>query len=110
MIIVFFLYYYSLLCRVIYHKSKYLGQSFEAHRSRRETKSCKKKCYFGGVCDIHPYTGKEICSCNQIFCTKEYDPVCSNDNYTYPNECVMRHNACIKQTRYTVAYQGVCSK
>ena len=77
---------------------------------RSVSPECSKQCKYGGVCAIHPYKGSEYCSCHNIFCSKEYDPICGDDNYTYPNECVMQHNACIKQKRKAVSYKGVCGR
>ena len=71
---------------------------------------CTRKCGFGGFCDFHPLTGSQYCSCNHIYCSKEYGPVCGNDGFTYPNECTMQHNACFKQRKIMVAYKGRCSK
>lgn len=86
------------------------GFRVSARKRRAAEATCSKKCSYGGHCDIHPYTGLAFCSCHKIFCTKEYDPVCGDDDYTYPNECVMRHNSCIKQRKITISYRGVCSK
>ena len=85
-----------------------IQRSPRSRRSTRRRRRCRRKCYYGGECSRT--ANGETCSCDKIHCTKEYDPVCGNDEYTYPNECVMRHQRCIKQKKITIAYRGVCSK
>ena len=78
-------------------------------RSRRSVCSMIR-CSNGGYCDVNSITGQPYCVCTNIFCTKEYDPVCGTDDYTYPNECTMYHNACLKRRNIRIAYKGVCGK
>eukprot|EP00794_Sanderia_malayensis_P014925 gene14925-16467_t len=85
------------------------GRDHDAVKSRQKRDVCALvRCSNGGVCDINRITGQAYCACSNIFCTKEYDPVCGSDDYTYPNECTMYHNACSKRRIIKVAYKGVC--
>ena len=43
-------------------------------------------------------------------CPKIYRPVCGSDGKTYPNECVLKVNACVNEENITVVHEGSCGK
>ena len=43
-------------------------------------------------------------------CPRIYRPVCGSDGKTYPNECVLKVNACVNEENITVVHEGFCGK
>lgn len=58
------------------------------------------------MCEAYQYSGIITCKCEE--CPAESDPVCGSNNKTYPNECMMRQEACKKNKTNTVQRKGSC--
>ena len=71
--------------------------------------SCNERnCQYGGVCTVDS-SGQSLCQCN-IYCTRQYDPVCGTDGNTYNNPCLMRVARCQFQSDITRLRYGQCGK
>ncbi|GFY72951.1 hypothetical protein TNIN_437071 [Trichonephila inaurata madagascariensis] len=58
-------------------------------------------CKYGARCE----NGQCVCPVN---CPDNYEPVCVTDGTTYPNECEMRREACIRSQDLSVLFYGEC--
>ncbi|GBN94045.1 hypothetical protein AVEN_109884-1 [Araneus ventricosus] len=58
-------------------------------------------CKYGARCE----NGQCVCPVN---CPDNYEPVCVTDGSTYPNECEMRREACIRSQDLSVLFYGEC--
>ena len=50
----------------------------------------------------------EDCSKCDMRCPMIFQPVCAHNGHTYPSECAMKVEACMKKTPIVKLYDGRC--
>ena len=73
--------------------------------------------FYSDPCSFHQCKSYQDCvvvdnkaKCQCPRCTQLDDPVCANNNKSYPNECIMRVKACKSTPGLTMVKKGNCGK